>query len=150
MRDRPWAMAARCLAGIPASMFMIGSNFVDGASLLRACAPGPLLCRNRADSLGKIEHQHFRARALLELDGAGVGLERIAGAELVPIDRDPAARHVDVALAERKRGALRAVEQAGVDARVLVDPHRTVGAVGRDDEPQPAALFRRGEVLLLV
>src|SRR6266571_6811648 len=146
-------MAARCLAGIPVSMCMIGSDFVDGASLLRARAPGPLLCRNRADSLGKIEHQHFRIRALLERDAAGVGLERIAGAELVPVDRDPAARQVDVALAalaERKRGALRAVEQAGVDARVLVDSHRTVAAVRRHDEPQPAALLLRGEMLLVV
>src|ERR1700675_1514188 len=59
--------------------------------------------------LGKIEHQHFGVRAALELDAAAVGLKRIPGAELVAVDRQAAARHVDVApaaLAERKRGAL--------------------------------------------
>src|SRR5260370_3863253 len=102
--------------------------------------------------LRKIEHQALGVPAVLELDSAAVGLERIAGTELVAVDRQAAARHVDVALAalaKRKRGALRAVEQAGVDARVLVDLHRAVGAVGRHDEPQPAALFLRLEVPLL-
>src|SRR6266849_3313560 len=103
--------------------------------------------------LRKIEHQDFGVPAVLELDSAAVGLERIASAELVAVDRQAAARHVDVALAalaKRKQGALRAVEQAGVDARVLVDLHRAVDAVGRHDEPQPAALFLRRELLLLV
>src|SRR5258706_3755433 len=45
---------------------------------------------------------------------------------------------------------LRAVEQAGIDARVLVHAHRALGAVGRGDEAQAAALVRGGEMVLLV
>ena len=51
---------------------------------------------------------------------------------------------------QRELCALRTVEATRVHACVLVDPHRTVGAVRRGDQAQPAALVRVGEMLLLV
>src|SRR5882672_2508509 len=53
------------------------------------------------------------------------------------------------ALARRElvTSALRAVEETGVSARVLVDAHGTFAAVGRGDKAQPAPLVFGGEVL---
>jgi len=60
---------------------------------------------------------------------------------------------VDVELAARirlQRGALGAVEQPGIHARIGVDGHRAVRAVGRGHQPQPAALLPLRKALLLV
>src|SRR5262245_21242951 len=47
-------------------------------------------------------------------------------------------------------GALGAFEETRVNAGILVDLHRAFGAVGRRDEPQPAALLLGAEALLLI
>src|SRR3972149_1127741 len=66
----------------------------------------------------KIEHQHFGAAAVLQRQGAAVGLERIACAERLSVHAQLAARDVDVALApwsELEPRLLLAVEEARRD-----------------------------------
>src|SRR5258706_9712460 len=118
-------------------------------SMRMAAIPAAMLRANG----GQVEEQHFGALARRELERALVGLERVARREALAVDADGAARDMHVrhaAGAELVARLLRAVEQAGIDARVLVHAHRALGAVGRGDEAQAAALVRGGEMLLLV
>src|SRR3954471_2288511 len=104
-------------------------------------------------SSGEIEQQHFGALALFEDDRGRVGLERVARFQRRAINRDLAARDVNVGaptFRERMRGALCAVEEPRIQARVLVDRHRAVGTVRGRNQAQPAALVRGREMLLLV
>src|SRR5262245_1048206 len=93
---------------------------------------------------GQVEDEHFGARAPLQRDLADAGrLERVARLERRAVHREPAARHVHVGaatLTQGEDGALGAVEEAGVDARVLVDRDGALGAVGRRDQAQASAL----------
>ncbi|MNE18243.1 hypothetical protein D3C80_1112650 [compost metagenome] len=77
----------------------------------------------------------------------------VADAQALTVDGQRAAGHVDVGEAlgrQREALLLGAVEQAGVDAGVLMDRQRALGAVRRDDQAQPSALVGGVEVLLLV
>src|SRR4051812_42521094 len=94
--------------------------------------------------LRQVEEQNFGVFAAGERERAFVGLQRIACHKALAVYRNGAARHMHVRLAARgKLGAsvLRTVEQAGVDARILMDAHRAVVAVRGGDEPQATALF---------
>src|ERR1700741_2140722 len=102
---------------------------------------------------GKVEDEHLGAFAALELERAARGLQCIARHERLAVYRQRAAHHMHVALAPRgdlQAGARGAVEQAGVERRILVDGDGAVAPIARGDEAQPAALVTVGEVLLLV
>src|SRR6185503_4161183 len=74
--------------------------------------------------------------------------------------REPLAIHLDLAadrvhvgapaFRERMRDRIRAVEERGVEARILVDRDRTLPAIGRGDEAKLPALGLGLEALLLV
>src|SRR5260221_952207 len=106
-----------------------------------------------ARMLRQVEQQDFGGLTARKLEAALIGLQRIACRKPLAIHGDRAARHVHVRLAtfaQLGARALGAVKQAGVHARVLMDTHRTVGALWRSDEAQAAALLAGGEMLLLV
>src|SRR5260221_703808 len=115
-------------------------------SMRMAAIPAAMLRANG----GQVEEQHFGALARRELERALVGLERVARREALAVDADGAARDMHVrhaAGAELVARLLRAVEQAGIDARVLVHAHRALGAVGRGDEAQAAALVASAQLV---
>src|SRR5882762_5554182 len=117
---------------------------------MRVPAIPPLMLRVNC---GQVEEQDLGALARREVEGARVGLERVARRKALAVHADRAARDVHIGLASRRglvASALRAVEEAGVNARVLVDAHGTFAAVGRGDKAQPAPLVFGGEVLLFI
>src|ERR1700752_4622980 len=80
-----------------------------------------------ATMLRQVEQQNFGALAGAEIQSARIGLQRVAGRQALAIHRGRAGGAMHIGLAaggELVARALRAVEQAGVDARVLVDAHR--------------------------
>src|SRR5258708_39674304 len=90
-----------------------------------------------AAMLRQVEQQDFGALASGEIQRPLVCLQCVACRKSLTIHRDGAARHMHIGLATRAQlgaGALGAVKQAGIYARILVDAHRAVGAVWRRDE----------------
>src|SRR5262245_49517236 len=79
--------------------------------------------------LGQVENQHFRVAALPDRQLAGLRqLERVARLQRDAVRRDCAARDMHVGASSRldvEARLLAAVEQARVDARVLLDEHRS-------------------------
>ena len=94
-------------------------------------APHPPLV---AESGRKIEHQHFGGLAVAESDIATLGdLQPVARLEVQVGHVQLAARHVHItlpAIVHREAGVFGAVEQAGVDTRILVQLDRAIGLVG--------------------
>src|SRR5436190_22679531 len=83
----------------------------------------------RLSSGWKVEHQHLGGAPGLECQPTALALQRVPGAELLSVHLEAAVRDMHVPLAlgrELDLGALRAVEQARVDARILVDEERAV------------------------
>ena len=88
----------------------------------------------------------------MQVGGAG-DLQGIAGAECSAIRLYRSLRHMHIhapAIFHDEIGCFIAVEEPGVNARVLVNQQRFLRAIGRDDEPQSPALLRRPEALLFV
>src|SRR5213075_1812179 len=107
----------------------------------------------RRSSGRKVERQHLGGAPGLECQPAVLDLQRVPRAERLSVHLEAAAGDVHIALAlgrELEPGALSGVEQARVDARILVDEERAVVPIGRGDEPQPPPLFLGREALLLV
>src|SRR5947209_14879867 len=78
----------------------------------------------RLSSGRKVEDQHLGGAPGLERQPAALGLQRVARTELLSVHLKAAARDVHIALAlgrELEPCALGAIEQACVDARILVD-----------------------------
>src|SRR4051812_33939484 len=74
--------------------------------------------------LRQVEYQDFGLVAFGERERALVGLERIACLQALAIHGDRAARDMHISLAAPRKLVLRAlgtVEQAGVDAGILMD-----------------------------
>src|SRR3977135_2685407 len=87
-----------------------------------------------------------------ELGGLG-GFQGVTGLERLAVHRQAAARHVHVGTPtwlQMVDGAVRTVQKRGVDKGVLVNRHGSLAPVGRGYQPQPPALGRRVEMLLLV
>src|SRR3977135_4621439 len=87
-----------------------------------------------------------------ELGGLG-GFQGVTGLERLAVHRQAAARHVHVGTPtwlQMVDGAVRTVQKRSVDKGVLVDRHGSLAPVGRGYQPQPPALGRRVEMLLLV
>src|SRR5438067_1102911 len=103
--------------------------------------------------LRQVEDENFRALTSGEVERARIRFQRIARGQSLAVYADRATRHVNVCLPARGHLVTRpfgALEEAGLHTRVLVDAHGAVGAIGRSDEPQAAALLGGGELLLLV
>src|SRR2546421_2451604 len=92
---------------------------------------------------GQVEEQRLRRfdpldlQRLRALDGSP-----IAGRERVAVERQRAARNLEPAApptGQRVGDALLRRQHRRVDRRILVDRHRAVASVGRDDQPQSAA-----------
>src|SRR6202030_737862 len=102
----------------------------------------------------KGEYQYLCLPALRDVQLGGVGdLYGVACAQRAPIGVQCAACDVNVDPAARPDGqgrALSAVEQPRVNPRVLMDQHRSVGAIGRYDEAQSAALLFGSKAFLFV
>src|SRR3954469_17638939 len=138
MRPRKICRTSRC--------FWTKSNMKGRDSTSRrACG--------RLASGRKVERQHLGGAPRLEGELAALGLQRVSRTKLLPVHLKAAPGDVHIPLAtgrQRKVCTLAAVEEARVDARVLVDEERALAPIGRGDEPQPPALFLRLETLLLV
>src|SRR5438270_830726 len=104
--------------------------------------------------LREIEQQDLGALPLFEHDLGGLGgFQRVTRLERLAVRRQAAARHVQIGTAAGLQlvgRAVRLVEKRRVDKGVLVDRHGSLAPVGRGDQPQPPALGRRVEMLLLV
>src|SRR5262245_58139999 len=101
--------------------------------------------------LRQVEEKNFCAFAGGEVERARIGLQSVAGSDTLAIHRNGAARHMDVRFAtglQFSASVLGAVEEPGVDASILVDAHRAIGAVGGGDEAELAALLGDGKLLL--
>ena len=100
------------------------------------------------------EDQHLGMLPLVHHDFRLAGqFERVARSQFAAVDDNGAARDMDIGpppLLDRKPGLLAAVENPGVQHRLLVDHHRAVTPVRRGDQAKPAALLLGREVLLLV
>src|SRR5690606_482067 len=102
----------------------------------------------------QVEHQDLGALAGLDPDLRLVAVAQgVAGGQALAIDGGGAAKQVDVGQPPGGQGQPRllgAVEQARVQARVLVHAQRAFGPVRGHQQAQAATLLLRGEALLLV
>src|SRR5688572_27735297 len=102
----------------------------------------------------QIEDQHLRVASVLQLQLLCVAqFQCIARFECGAVDSYCATRNVYIdqpAWRNIQRCVLRAVEQADIDARVLVNQHGAVALVRRRDHPQASALLCQCEALLFV
>src|SRR3984957_17413871 len=116
-------------------------------------APAQKLARSGARTR-QIEYQHLGLARIAQLQRAGVGeLQRIPGRQRRAIGADLSARDVQgqpPARRQLERRRLRAVEQAGIHTRVLMDQYRLLRAIRRCDQPQAATPLRGTEVALFV
>src|SRR6266849_1087219 len=104
--------------------------------------------------LREIEQQDLGVSPFFEHDSGGVdGFQRIARFERLAVCRKPPASHVQVGAPtglQTVDSAVRTVQKRGVHEGILVDRHGSLAPVGRGDQPQPPALGRLVEMLLLV
>src|SRR5207302_7045189 len=106
------------------------------------------------DTLGQVEDQRFGVLVADELQRRLVADSgSVALAEALAAERERAAGDLDPGVAagrETMRDLDAGRQPCRIGARILVDRHRAVGAVGRRHEPQPPARVLVGERLLLV
>src|SRR5687768_13980022 len=102
----------------------------------------------------QIEDQHLRVASVLELQLLCVArFQCIARFQRSAVCLYCATRNVHIdqpTWRNIERCTLCAVEQTGVDARVLVNQNGAITLVRRRDQPQPPTLLVRCEALLLI
>ncbi|KAG1256364.1 hypothetical protein G6F65_016343 [Rhizopus arrhizus] len=141
-----------------------GARHHDGFNLVFACIGQRPTARSktrpggnpsaRPRALRQVKHQHFGVLAGRQLDSGVVSnSDRVTGRELGAVDRDAAPRHMHpgaAASGQGQSGGLGPVEQASIQARVLMDLHRAVFTIRRHQGLQPATLLRVAESALFV